>query len=164
MYKDPKEIIESKRIELEKAKRERLLYKLGFYKVNQIKNDDFKGGVNYGTIEEEILYFDIGEKDLKDLEKLQSEVDSYGNIPPNKIIRKTGPFINEIPFISTTLTVLGITIMVLSVLLSFMYLANQELFYIGLQLLLSGLVSGLFLIGFASVIRYLSEIADNTKK
>ena len=164
MYKDPKEIIETKRIELEKAKRERLLYKLGFYKVIQIKIDDFKGGVNYGTIEEQIVYFDIGEKDLKELEKLQTEVDSYGNVPPNNIIRKTAPNIREVPFISTTLTVLGINIMILSVLVSFLYLANQDFSYIGVQMFLSSVLSGLFLIGFSSIIKYLSEIAENTKK
>jgi hypothetical protein len=153
-----------KLIELEKAKRERLLYKLGFYKVNQIKNDDFKGGVNYGTIEEQIVYFDIGEKDLKELEKLQTEVDSYGNVPPNNVIRKTAPNIREVPFISTTLTVLGITIMILSVLVYFLYLANQDFSYIGFQMFLSSVLSGLFLIGFSSIIKYLSEIAENTKK
>jgi hypothetical protein len=54
--------------------------------------------------------------------------------------------------------------MIVSVFVSFPYIGNEILSYIGLQLLVSGLVSGFLLMGFSSVIKYPSEIADNTKR
>jgi hypothetical protein len=163
MEKDLNEIIELKKFELERAKREKLLYKLGFYKVNQIKKDVFLGGVNYGSVIEEINYFDIDIKDLKELEKLQMEVDSLGDIPKAIESKKVVPLRSEKPFISTILNVLGIIIMIISVFVSFPYIGNEILSYIGVQLFITGLVSGLSLMGFASVINYLFEIAENTK-
>jgi len=164
MNKDLNEIIELKKFELEKAKREKLLYKLGFYKVNQIKKDVFIGGVNYGSVVEEIVYFDIDAIELKELEKLQMEVDSLGTVPNNVQNKKVVPLPAEKPFLSTVLNVIGIITMIVSLFVSFPYIGNEILSYIGVQLLVSGLVSGLLLMGFSSVIKYLSEIADNTKR
>jgi hypothetical protein len=164
MEKDLNEIIELKKFELEKAKREKLLYKLGFYKVNQVKKDVFLAGVNYGSVEEEIVYFDIDDRELKELEKLQMEVDSLGTVPNTVQNKKVVPLPAEKPFLSTILNVLGIITMIISVFVSFPYIGNEILSYIGVQLLVTGLVSGLLLMGFSSVIKYLAEIAENTKR
>jgi hypothetical protein len=164
MDKDLNDMIELKKMELEKTKKERLLYKLGFYKVNQVKKDIFIGGVNYGETIEEIIYFDIDDKDLIELEKLQKEVDSLGIVTNTDQTKKMVPLPTEKPFISTILNVLGIVTMIISVLVSFPYIGNEILSYIGVQFLVSGVVSGLLLMGFSSVIKYLSEIADHTKR
>ena len=164
MDKDLNDMIELKKMELEKTKKERLLYKLGFYKVNQVKKDIFIGGVNYGETIEEIIYFDIDDKDLIELEKLQKEVDSLGIVPKADQSKKVVPLPTEKPLLSTILNFLGIITMIVSVFVSFPYLGHEILSYIGVQLLVSGVVSGLLLMGFSSVIKYLSEIADHTKR
>ena len=164
MDKDLNDMIELKKMELEKTKKERLLYKLGFYKVNQVKKDIFIGGVNYGETIEEIIYFDIDDKDLIELEKLQKEVDSLGIVPKADQSKKVVPLPIEKPLLSTILNFLGIITMIVSVFVSFPYLGHEILSYIGVQLLVSGVVSGLLLMGFSSVIKYLAEIADHTKR
>ena len=164
MDKDLNDMIELKKMELEKTKKERLLYKLGFYKVNQVKKDIFIGGVNYGETIEEIIYFDIDDKDLIELEKLQKEVDSLGIVPKADQSKKVVPIPTEKPLLSTILNFLGIITMIVSVFVSFPYLGNEILSYIGVQLLVSGVISGLLLMGFSSVIKYLAEIADHTKR
>jgi hypothetical protein len=157
------EQIELKKIELVTVRREKLLNKLGLYKINQTKVDDYQGGINYPKIKEEITYFDVNNKDLEELASLQEEVDNI-NSSDNGRMNIVQSNSSEKPFISTILNVLGFITMGLSLIVSIPYFGNELLSYIGIQLLVSGIVSGLLLIGFSSVINFLSEISKNVKR
>lgn len=166
MDKNIKELIEDKKQELIKKKKEKLLFKLGFYERKNVKKYENIAGENLLTsIKEEITYFDVSDEDLKPLVELQRDLDLLDNgktsVPAST--SETNPT-ETTPLIATILSILGISTIVLSFFVSLPYLDNTILSYVGIQLLVSGIVSGLLLIGFGFCIRYLSEIAEQTRR
>jgi hypothetical protein len=160
-----KQLIENKRQELLRKKKEKLLFKLGLYERKQIQKDEYIGGVNYPKVTEEITYFDVTDEDLKPLVELQHDLDLLENgktsVPASTSETQSK---ETTPIIASILSILGFGVIILSSFVSLPYFDNPILSYVGIQLLVSGIVSGLLLIGFGFCIRYLSEIAEQTRR
>jgi hypothetical protein len=58
---------------------------------------------------------------------------------------------------------LGWATIILSLIVAIPFFSNIILSYVGIQILISGVLGGVLLISFAAVINYLAEISKNTK-
>jgi hypothetical protein len=163
MSKEISDLVEAKKQELRRLKREKLLLKLGLVKIKQIKQDNYLGGVNYQSTSEEITYLDVNDEDLKELEILQKEIDSIKPHQEKSTNKANLISATHTPSISILLTFLGWATIILSLIVAIPFFSNIILSYVGIQILISGVLGGVLLISFAAVINYLAEISKNTK-